>query len=221
MKLRLSVGCLAVALLFTACGRFLVVKEKLDAAKKVALVQYAINPHFLLGYPNADEAKTHVAQQNIDAFQKQMGNVFQVVPMTEMTANAAYTAAGKDKVDGWYSTAGMRFMDEEKLNNGELSPEAAKKLCADLGVDAVVTITDSWGQAGGGFFKGIAMNYYWVNAYDKDGTVVWQDLAQGRSNETFGVPPGGAIASDDANWTKVQAEAFADALGQFKGRLGK
>jgi hypothetical protein len=221
MKLRLTIGILAASVLFAACGRFLVVKDKFDGAKKVALVQYAINPHFLLGYPNADVAKTIAADNNIDAFQKQMGNVFQVVPVGDMTANAAYTGAGKDKVDGWYSAKGMRFIDEEKLNNGELTPDAAKKLCADLGVDAVVTITDSWGQAGGGFFKGIAQNYYFINEYDKDGNVVWQDMAQGRSSETFGVPPGGAIASDDENWKKVQSEAFADALGQFKGRLGK
>jgi hypothetical protein len=222
MKLRLIVVSLVAAVLFAACGRFFVVQDKLNSAKKVALVQYAINPHFLLGYPNDPNVKVVTAQHNMEQFQKDMGNVFEVVPAATVTGNADYTAVGKPNVDGWYSANGMRFIDDQNLNSGELlDPEVAKKLCAALGVDAVVTITDGWGQAGGGFFKGIAQNSYYINAYDKDGTKIWTDYAMGRSTETFGVPPGGVITSDDANWAKVQSEAFADALSQFKGRLGK
>jgi hypothetical protein len=221
MKLRLMLGGLAVAVLFAACGAFFIVQDKFTAAKKVALVQYAINPHVLLGYPNAPEAKINTAAHNIESFQKEMGNFFQAMPMADMTSNAGYSAAGKANLEGWYTANGMHFFNEALISEAVLDPESAKKLCTELGVDAVIAITDNWGQAGGGFFKGIAQNYYYVNAYDKDGTRIWGDAAMGRSTETFGVPPGGAIASDDANWTKVQSEAFADALTQFKGRLGK
>lgn len=221
MKLRFAIGFVAVTLLLAACGRFMVVKDKFDATKKVALVQYAINPHFLLGYPNAEEAKVNTATQNIATFQKQMANVFEVVPADAMQGNAAYSGAGKPTIDGWYSAKGMRFFDEEHLNDGELTPDVAKKLCADLGVDAVVTITESWAQPQVSWFKGTANNTYYVNAYDKDGTKIWADAAFGHSTETFGVPPGGVIASDNDNWQKVQGEAFNDALTQFKGRLGK
>src|SRR5450755_2746323 len=129
MKIRLSFAVVFV-LAFAACGRFFLVKEKLDAAKKVALVQYVINPHILLGYPNAEEAKTEIAAKNVEAFGKEMGNIFQVVPSAELMAMPTYTAAGKPAVDGWYAAEGMRFFDEETLSDGTLTPDTAKKLCA-------------------------------------------------------------------------------------------
>jgi hypothetical protein len=221
MKLRFAIAVVAVSMLFAACGRFFIVKDKFDATKKVALVQYAINPAFLLGYPNSDDAKLLTATQNIATFQKQMANVFEVVPADAMQGNAGYSASGKPSIDHWYSAKGMRFFDEDQIREGGLPPDVAKKLCADLGVDAVVTITESWGQPQVSWFKGTANNTYYVNAYDKDGTKIWTDAAFGHSNETFGVPPGGVIASDNDNWQKVQGEAFNDALAQFKGRLGK
>jgi hypothetical protein len=119
----------------------------------------------------------------------------------------------------WYSAAGLRFLDEGHLGTGELSEEVAKKLCADLGVDAVVTLSNSWGTGLGSIFHSTAENIYRVDAYDRDGTRVWSDVVQGLSRSEYAVPLNGAIESDDATWKAVQDEAFASALKGFKRHL--
>ncbi len=221
MKRNLLAVCAVVAL--AGCGHFFIVKDRYDAVKKVALVQYAINPHLLMGTPNADEAKWDTAESNIAIFAKDLGSGWQVMPKAEMIANPAYTAAGKETVDGWYTAKGMRFFSEERkeLTMATLTPDQAKSLAAGLGVDAVAVVSDSW-SIDSSFFSGHTVNDYYISMYAADGTLIYTDAAyRARSEEGFAVPPGGAVATDVPKWVLNNNQSFTAAVGQLKAHLAK
>jgi hypothetical protein len=220
-----SIALLAVILsfAFAACGAaFFVQKDKADAVKKVALVQYAINPHMLLGPAAVDDAKFNVAAKNVESFGKELGNTYQVVPSADLLANPAYTGGGKDKWDGYYSGKGMHYFsaDEDSLTQATLTPDVAKKLCETLGVDGVVAIYDSWNiQTFAMGFKGHSLPQYTINMYDKDGTRVWGGPVSGESETDFATP-GGVISTDVDTWAKANNESFTVALTQVKTNIG-
>src|SRR4051794_39921020 len=111
MKKSISLLAVALSFVFAACGAaFFVQKDKADAVKKVAVVQYAINPHMLLGPAAVDDAKFNVAAKNVETFGKELGNTYQVIPAADVLANAGYTGAGgKPQWDGYYSGKGMHY----------------------------------------------------------------------------------------------------------------
>jgi hypothetical protein len=215
-RARLKVSALALCLL-SSCA-FHVVRPKLDAVKRIALVQYVINPHLTMGYTVSDNAKVIPATSDIEVFSRMLSERFQVMAPFEVVSNPDYQALGKDKVDGWYTAAGMRIVDDRHLKQGHIDREVAIRLCAALKVDAVVAITNSWGEGLAGVFQATARNIYALSAYDTDGEKIWSDTVYGLSQHTFGTPPGGVI-SDDASWAQLQGEAFAGAVDQFKRHL--
>ena len=54
-----------------------------------------------------------------------------LTPLAELSANAAYTGAGKPSIDYYVTAKGMVFVDEAGARNAELTPDVAKKLAAD------------------------------------------------------------------------------------------
>src|SRR5687767_4833516 len=81
MKMRLAALFSVLTLILAACGAsFFVAPDKKDAVKKVAVVQYAINPHILMGVVNDENAKLEVAKANVETFGKELGNTYQIVP---------------------------------------------------------------------------------------------------------------------------------------------
>lgn len=223
MKLRISMLAVVVALMSTGCSKFFVVKDKYDAVKKVALVQYAINPHMMLGTANADEAKFETAAKNTASFVKTMsGPAYTVMPMEELLANAGYK--GKDAVEGYYTAKGMKFVtdDTKAIEAATLSPDNAKALCAALGVDGVAVIYDSWGMETYAFgFRGHTLNSYSFGLYDKDGTKVWSDTIYNSASEEGFPVAGGVIATDVATWVLNGNQSFEAALVKAKKNLGQ
>jgi hypothetical protein len=224
MKMRLAWWCSALALLWVGCGAsFFLAKDKAESVKKVAVVQYAINPHMLLGPAAQEDAKLNVVARNVETFQKELGNTYQVIPATEVLANPAYaTCGGKPEWEGFYSGKGMHYFsaDEDSLTNARLNPDVAKKLCEALGVDAVVAVYDSWGvQPFAMGFKGHALTQYSINMFDKSGARVWGGAVTGESDTDFPTP-GGAISTEVDVWTQANNEAFTIALSQVKTNIG-
>ncbi len=213
MRSRLAVAAAGLWVL-SSCA-FHVVRPKLDAVKRIALVQYAINPHVTMGYTLSDNAKTIPATADIETFSRMLSERFQVMAPFEVVSNPDYQALGKDKIDGWYTAAGMRIVDERHLRQAHLDREVVIRLCAALKVDAVVAVTNSWGEGLAGLFHATAQNIYSLAAYDTDGERIWSDTVYGISTHTFGTPPGGVV-SDDASWAQLQGEAFAGAVDQFR-----
>src|SRR4051812_30202647 len=109
MKLRFVAPLAALTLLLTSCG-FMILRDKYDAVKKVALVQYAINPGMVYGTPSDDAVRDETASKNLDIFYKQMGNTWQLVPVNELIANPAYSAAGKPTIEHYITPKGMRVV---------------------------------------------------------------------------------------------------------------
>lgn len=214
---------LAVAVLFatSGCSRFFIQKDAYLAVKRVAVVQHAINPHLLLGTANVQEAKTQTAEENVKTFVKEFtGGTYEVVPLEELKANAAYTAAGSASLDGYYTAPGMRFVTgAETVEEATLTPDQAKKLAEDLKVDAVAVVYESWGTSSYALgFKAKAYSTFVVNMYDKTGIRVWGDVATGESDEGMATP-GGIIATELANLVLNFNQSYAAALTKMKSQL--
>jgi len=226
MKMRFAALLSLAAFVFVACGAsFFVAPEKKDAVKKVALVQYAINPHILMGVAAEENAKLEVAKTNVETFGKELGNTYQIVPAGELLANPAYTGAGgKPTWEGYYSGQGMHYFspDEESLTNATLPPDVAKKLCEALGVDGVVAVYDSWIIQQFGFMnlKAHTLPRYTINLFDKDGNRVWGGTVSGESQTELDTPPGGAVAAGVDMWAKANGESFTVAMQQVKANIG-
>lgn len=205
-----------LALFSTGCAsRFFIQKDAYAGVKKVALVQVAINPHFLLGTANADEAKWDTAAKDWEVFTKEMAGSFAVMPLAEMIANPAYTGAGgKASWDGFYTAKGAMFFspDEDTLRAGTLTPDVAKKLCEGLGVDGVASVYESWAIESYALgFRAHSRNGYVINLYDKNGTRVWGDVVWGTSEEGMGLT-GGVISTDVATYVLNNGQSFTAAL---------
>jgi hypothetical protein len=184
--------------------------------KKAALVQYAINPHMFMGTVQSDDARTAVATANVKSFiEKMNGHPYMVVSLDEVKANPQYAAA-KATLEGYYTAPGMRyFTDDKGAEKAELTAEQATKLCADLGVDAVAIIYDSWGmQSAAMGFQMKARPVIFVNMYDKSGTKVWGDAVAETSDESM-ASPGGIIATDVDTVVKSFNEAFVMSLAEL------
>ena len=167
------------------------------------------------------EAKPAVVEKNYEIFSKAMGNDWQIMPLAEMTANAAYTGAGMAEARGWNTGKGLRFFSDAwgDLSSATIPPEEAKKLCAGLGVDAVVMVSETW-NIQQSFFNGQTVNDITVNMFDKDGTRVWGDSAFHRESDTsFGVPPPGVVAAEPEIWVKACGESMTKAVEGFRAHL--
>ncbi len=225
MKLRFSLVLASIALFSTGCAsKYFIQKDAYTQVKKVAVVQHAINPHFLLGTANSDEAKTGTVEKDFEVITKEMAAAYAVTPLAEMTANAAYTGAGgKDKWDGYYSAKGAMFFsaDEDTLKDAVIPAETAKKLCEGLGVDAVAVIYESWGIESYALgFRAKSRNGYVMNMFDKNGTKVWGDVVWGTSEEGMGLTAG-VISTDVPTYVLNNGQAFSAALKEATEHIAK
>jgi hypothetical protein len=223
VKLRNSLVLVLAALSFVGCGsKYFIQKDAYSGVKKVALVQYAINPHFLLGTASSDDARIGTAEKAWETFGKEMANQYQVMPFSEMVANAAYgSAGGKPAVEGYYSAKGAQYFspDTDTLEAGTIPADTAKKLCETLGVDAVAVAYESWGMESYALgFKAHSRNGYVINLFDKNGTRVWGDVVWGTSEEGFATP-GGVIATDVPNYLLNNTQAMTVALKEANDHI--
>ena len=211
----------AAALSLSACSHFFIAPDSYKQVKKVALVQYAINPYLLVGTVNAAEVKTKAATADFASFGKILGaKGLTVMPLEEMTAKAGYVSAGDATLAGYFTAPGLRYLTGRAgVETATLTPAAAQKLCADLGVDAVALAYGSWDldfYALG--FKAHAMPTITVNLFDKTGARVWGDQASGTSGDGV-ASPGGIIADSVDNTTAIFSQGFTAAITQMTARL--
>ncbi len=223
--IRHSLVLASIALFSTGCAsKYFIQKDAYSGIKKVALVQHAINPHFLMGTANAEEAKTGTVEKNYEVMGKEMASSYSVVPLAEMTANPAYTGAGgKAAWDGFYSAKGAMYFsaDEDSLRAATIPADTAKKLCEGLGVDAVAVIYESWGIESYALgFRAKSRNGYVMNMFDKNGTKVWGDVVWGTSEEGMGLAAG-IISTDVATLVLNNGQAFTAALKEANEHIAK
>lgn len=223
MKLLNAVLVASIALFSTGCAKaYFIQKDAYTGVKKVALVQHAINPHFLLGTANSDEAKLGTAEKDFEVLGKEMAASYAVTPLAEMVANPAYTGAGgKAAWEGYYSAKGAAFFsaDEDTLQAATIPAETAKKLCEGLGVDAVAVIYESWGIESYALgFRAKSRNGYVMNMFDKNGTKVWGDVVWGTSEEGMALTAG-VISTDVPTYVMNNQQAFTAALKEANDHI--
>ena len=109
---------------------------------------------------------------------------FDLVPEKVVLNHRAYKAAEPDVARmmgvGFYTAKGYKFIkDKQKL----------AALAKGLGVDGVLFVGVNFGltRHAGGVFADVTFG---VNAYDRQGRVVWRDTVFTRSNKTVGVVQG-------------------------------
>ncbi|MGQ0508093.1 MAG: hypothetical protein ACT4TC_22570 [Myxococcaceae bacterium] len=217
MKLKLLVGVFA-AMVLGGCSRFYIKKENYSQVKKAALVQYALNPRLFLGTTQSDEARQQSAEANGKTFiEKMNGMHYTFLTIDELKGNPAYQSMGKDKLDGYYTTPGMRFLAEDRANDrAELTPEQAKELCEKLGVDAVVAVAESWSlQPYAMGFRAKANSVLTLNMYDKSGERIWGDVAAAESDEGMAYT-GGVVSTDVPTVVLNAKQSFANGVEEMK-----
>lgn len=220
MKRLSRVGLTAAVLVLMSCGAFFVNRPAYNEVKKAALVQYALNPHLILGVTQSDEARQMSATQNVGIFNATPLGGYTMMSLDEVKANAAYAAMGKDKEDGWYTAPGLRFLAEgRELDNATLTPDQAKKLCEALGVDAVIAVSEGWYSSPYALgFRTHLKNQIVINMYGKDGQKIYGDAVQEESNEGLG-SPGGITAGDTAQVALNAKESFEAGLKAARAKL--
>ena len=88
--------------------------------------------------------------------------------------------------------------DNDELIAAKVSPEVAKKLCADLKVDAVVVIYSEWAQAVGRFVptrRALAKNV--VSVWDNNGNLVFFKRVDEQGEGVLGGPYGPIVVNDE------------------------
>jgi len=221
-RFALSFAVAVMAFMLGGCSRYFIQKDAYNAVKKAALVQYAVNPHMLLGTPSTDDVRNGAPEANVASFIKEMnGKPYELMPTAEMIANPGY-ASGAEKLEGYFTAKGMRYFGDSKaVEEATLTPDQAKKLCADLGVDAVIAVYESWGQVSRAMgFKAAARSYFFVNMYDKNGTRIWGDFVGGEAEESVAAP-GGIFATDKDSMIANFNAAFVAATKEMSAHLAK
>lgn len=218
------ISALAVAALtLAACGAKIVFnKAAYDGVKKVAVVHYALNPSTLLGASNAGDVQKAVADANLKTVvEKLTGLGYDILPVDEMKNNAAYQKFAAEQA-GFVAPTGMRLPAESKAWEQSVLPAAtATQLATDLGVDALVVVTENWrtyNRGGFGGFVRVAFNSgLFVQLIGKDGQQIWADSAAEGSNEGM-ASVGGILTSADGVQQNA-TESVSASLDVMRERL--
>ena len=224
MKLRTSLVIVLAALSFVGCGsQYFMMKDAYAPVKKVALVQYVINPHIVLGTPANEDARVGTATAAWDIYAKVMANQHVTTPFADMTANAAYSGAGgKTAWEGYYTAKGAQFFsaDVDTLESATIPADTAKKLAEGLGVDGVVVVYEGWGTAPFAFgFKAHSRNAYVINLFDKTGARVWGDVVWGEADGEGFATPGGVVSCELPIYLADNAKAMTVALNDAQNHI--
>src|SRR4051812_15009029 len=118
-------SALLVLLVATSCRHVTIDRPRFDRIKRVAVVQYALNPYppaaFGMGAAagaidaatgNQAQWETVVARR-LDRFAAQMGRRWQIVPPRELAANPALCENGHHDVAPWHTAGGMCLFNQD------------------------------------------------------------------------------------------------------------
>jgi hypothetical protein len=197
MKLLRALAVLALGL--AGCRHVTIDRPRFERIKRVAVVQYALNPApqgaFGLGaaaiaMSSPAELEALVASR-VDTFGQRMGDRWQFVPRSEVSASPAACEGGHAEVTGWLTPRGMCLFntDDRGLTDATLPPPVARSLAERLGVDGVIVVSETmevWTTRGGSSLR----KRFRLNLYDREGAPAWTDAVYGRGNGVFSGPDG-------------------------------
>ncbi|MBU8895956.1 hypothetical protein DRW03_05015 [Corallococcus sp. H22C18031201] len=212
---------LLALLVCAGCQRFFVRTDALQAVKRIAIVQHAVDPNGLRGATHLLEAKTRTAEANVKTFARMWTEGrYEVVPLDVVTAHPVYVSVSTPEVAGYYTAPGMRFVTgRQAVESTTLAPEMARTLATALDVDAVAVIYERWSlstEVVG--IRSRAFSTLVVTVYGRDGAPVWTDEAFGESEATLATP-GGVVATELPALVLAFNQSCAAALDVMQRRL--
>lgn len=226
---------LALLLAATSCvRRGLVNPPAVEKLKTVAIVQFAENwgeSRLFLGGSTPTEKRVPTYTQTWDLFVQEFGSRWKMMPRTQLQSHPEYLRVAVENPPG-HPELPKPFRalpgPGRDVAWAMLSKENAAKVAVALNVDAVIalslsfaiTVTDR---------GGLARNTYYVNMYDRAGTLIWNDEVVGASqldeyltviHNPYNIYGSGvSVADAPEKWTKQNASACSNALEKLKQHL--
>lgn len=191
--------------------------------KRVAIVSLVINGEALDQYDPVQTAtkekiiNSKFATGLVNITETKLSSVMQVSPVAEFVGNADYQAIGV-KPQAPYTLPHINGKSmvllsavRKEMVQGMLKPEAAKKLCASLHVDAVVLIYSEWFQERGGFVPTIRpYTDNFVTIWDSHGDLVFKERI-GKMGQVQGIGMVNVSAEKLPQWIEIY-KSFLDDL---------
>lgn len=200
---------LILAALLAGCVKSAEVKKPSAPINKVALASFSVSNWYgtVTGTSGTEAKAAELINSTLADLlaetESKLSGIMRVTKVSGYVGSPAYrNLAGKNKLDTLVPKVNGTPLAVFANNNDELiaakiSPEVAKKLCADLKVDAVVVIYSEWAEAMGRFVptrRALAKNV--VSVWDHNGNLVFNKRVDEQGEGVLGGPYGPIVVNE-------------------------
>lgn len=227
-------GIVLVALV-AGCVKRVDVKPQSGKINRVALVSLSVTNWggSATGTSGTTEQAAKLIESTLSGMlaesEKSLARVTQVSRASGFVSNAGYRSlnikgdlgAMVPKVNG--TPMAVFAKDNNELITASLSPDAAKKLCAELKVDAVVVVYSEWSnRAQSGF---VPLKRAWtknvVSVWERSGNVIFNQRVDELGEGVLGGPYGPVVVNEGTikQWAGAYNAGFAKIVDEMKTTL--
>lgn len=224
-----------VLLVFLAgCVTAAAVKKPSAPINKMALVSFSVRNWGDMVSGTAGNAKaTQLINSTLSSLlattENKISGVKRVNKMAGFVGNAGYRSLSvKSEIDLMLPKMNGASVVNFSKSEGDvvaarLTPEVAKKLCADLQVDAVVVVYSEWAWAQGHFVptkRALAKDV--VTVWDRSGNLVFSKRVDETGSGVLGGPYSPIVVNDGTikQWGEAYIKALDQILVEMKATLG-
>jgi hypothetical protein len=224
-----------VLLVFLAgCVTAAAVKKPSAPINKMALVSFSVRNWGDMVSGTAGNAKaTELINSTLSSLlattENKISGVKRVNKMAGFVGNAGYrNMSVKSEIDlmlpKMNGASVVNFSKSEgDVVAAKLTPEVAKKLCADLQVDAVVVVYSEWAWAQGHFVptkRALAKDV--VTVWDRSGNLVFSKRVDETGSGVLGGPYSPIVVNEGTikQWGEAYIKALDQVLVEMKATLG-
>jgi len=221
---------IVMAVLLAGCGS--APQKPSEPIKKVAVVGITIDPASILDYGIKDEKDTipglisATFDDVVQMTESKLSGIVALSPISGFVGSQNYQGLGQ-KIDDDRKlavTVGGKSMvyfskEEDDVEDGLLTSEVAKKLCADLQVDAVVLVYSEWSAKVDRFVPlGRASVENRVTVWGRNGNKVFEEQVQVSGDDVIGT---GALVALNAgtmkkDWTVAYGKSLDEVIVKLK-----
>lgn len=220
--------------LLAGCVKNAEIKKPSSPINKVALVSLSVTNWggTATGTSGTEKDAAKLIESNLANMlaetEKKLSGFMQVTKASGFVGNSGYRSlnvkndlgAMVPKVSG--QPMAVFTKENDQLIAAALSPEVAKKLCADLKVDGVVVVYSEWSFAQGGFVplrRALAKNV--VSVWDRSGNLVFNKRVDETGEGVIGGPVGPIVVNEGTikQWAGAYALGFDQIAKEMKTTL--
>lgn len=225
--------CSAVVVYLAGCVKSAEIKKPSAPLRSVAVISIAVNATRAIEWSVRNQSVQELVDGTLAGMiketEKKLAGIVHVSKISGFVDDPVYRNAGVKstalKKDEAYITPHVSgkhmvlFSDkDDDVENGELKPEVARKLCAELKVDAVVLIYSEWTRKVGHFVpltKGNVENV--VTVWDRRGERVFKKSAEVMGENTIGAMGLMAVNSDTIKeWSMAYGKSLDEIFTELK-----